>query len=259
MIPIIYPYKMGSSSAKLLAEALGTKRVKPDGKYKPKNNHLVINWGNGQVPNWWLWSPENDDTPVINFPQAIGRASNKLETFKILSTAGVPTPEWTTNHTQAFKWWEEGAKVFIRSKLNGHSGDGIIITTADDEQFEDVGFPLYTRNLGKRYEYRVHVFNGEVIDFQKKRRSSNGTKNDDIRSHRNGWIFCREEITLPDRVRGAALGAVQSLGLCFGAVDVAYRARTDEAFVFEVNTAPGLEGKTLESYVNAIKKILEEK
>lgn len=248
MRPIIYPYKLGSHSAKLLAEGLGTKQVRPDGFYKHKKGDLVINWGNSHYPIW-----DMDTESTLNHPDEVQFTINKLETFIRLKESNVPTPKWTTDSGQANQWIDDGMVVFCRANLRGRSGNGIIII--DNEPVPD-DIPLYTLNIGKRYEYRVHVFGEQVIDFQKKRRSTNGTINDDIRSHANGWIFCREGVELPDKVKQTAIKAVYAMGLDFGAVDVAYRARTDEAFVFEVNTAPGLEGQTLLSYIKAFKEIV---
>ena len=73
-----------------------------------------------------------------------------------------------------------------------------------------------------------------------------GESNPLIKNLDNGWVFCRTGISLPDDARNQAIAAVRSLGLDFGAVDVLYREREDKAFVLEVNTAPGLEGTTLE-------------
>ena len=42
---VILPYKMKSKSAKVLAEALGVRRVRPDGKFKNNFNHTIVNWG----------------------------------------------------------------------------------------------------------------------------------------------------------------------------------------------------------------------
>jgi glutathione synthase/RimK-type ligase-like ATP-grasp enzyme len=42
------------------------------------------------------------------------------------------------------------------------------------------------------------------------------------------------------------------MGLDFGAVDIGHRLIDNQFFVFEVNTAPGLEGTTLDKYAKAI-------
>ena len=43
-------------------------------------------------------------------------------------------------------------------------------------------------------------------------------------------------------------------GLDFGAVDVLWNERQQKAYVCEVNTAPGLEGITLDNYLKEIKE-----
>jgi glutathione synthase/RimK-type ligase-like ATP-grasp enzyme len=52
------------------------------------------------------------------------------------------------------------------------------------------------------------------------------------------------------------LAAVSALGLDFGAVDIIWNEREDKCYVLEVNTAPGLQGSTLENYANAIMEVL---
>jgi len=51
-----------------------------------------------------------------------------------------------------------------------------------------------------------------------------------------------------------ALAAVSALGLDFGAVDIIYNEHENQYYVLEVNTAPGLEGTTVEKYAEAFAK-----
>jgi glutathione synthase/RimK-type ligase-like ATP-grasp enzyme len=122
-----------------------------------------------------------------------------------------------------------------------------------------VDAPLYTKYIKKADEYRVHVFDGEVIDVQQKRKRQE-VENEDvdyqIRNSTGGWVFCRAEVDIPDICLSMARRAVSALGLTFGAVDIGYNRREDMAYVFEVNTAPGLEGTTLDTYYAAIEKKL---
>mgnify|MGYP003394597025 CR=1 FL=1 len=68
---VIYPSKMGSEGARALKNALGTILVHPDGRYRPKPNDVIINWGASRVPNWW-----KRDTVVKNLftPVAIAES-----------------------------------------------------------------------------------------------------------------------------------------------------------------------------------------
>ena len=245
--PIVFPYKMGSQSARTLAQALRTKRVRHAGRYRYKKNHLIVNWGSSRVPAWRF--PEGR---MLNHAALVGRAANKLTALVALRARGVPTPEYTTNRTLASMMIVNGDTIVARAMLTSHSGKGISIhTTVDD--LPDV--PLYVEYIKKTAEYRVHVFGGQVLDVQlKRKRAGYEGANYQVRNHRNGWVYCRDGVEAPAAVTDSAVAAVAALGLDFGAVDVVWN-RHRGAFVLEVNTAPGVEGLTLTKYVEAISNI----
>ncbi|GAG47489.1 unnamed protein product, partial [marine sediment metagenome] len=76
-----------------------------------------------------------------------------------------------------------------------------------------------------------------------------------IRNTDNGWVYCRGGVDAPEAVITAAVRAVDCLGLDFGAVDIGYNEHYDRCAVFEVNTAPGLEGTTLDKYFEAFRTV----
>jgi glutathione synthase/RimK-type ligase-like ATP-grasp enzyme len=120
-----------------------------------------------------------------------------------------------------------------------------------------VDAPLYTKYIRKQKEFRVHVFNSKILDIQEKRRSSAVDDHHPyIRNHANGYVFCRGDIEEPHDLRGVAVSAVNALGLDFGAVDVIWNEAQDKCYVLEVNTACGLEGSTVNKYVQAIKEVV---
>jgi glutathione synthase/RimK-type ligase-like ATP-grasp enzyme len=183
-------------------------------------------------------------------------ASDKLRTFNQWSLHGVPCPEWTTDIEEAKGWLVDTTNsptVFCRTLTRAHSGRGIAIARLPEEV---VPAPLYTKYIKKKKEFRVHVFNRQVIDVQEKRLSSNAPQgNFLIRNHANGFVFCREDLVEPSSLRSVALAAVSALSLDFGAVDIIYNEKQDQCYALEVNSAPGLEGTTLEKYTNAIKEL----
>lgn len=246
---VMFPYKMGSESARNLARNLGIKRVYSDRNYRHKRNHVVINWGNAYCPEWY-----DSERRTLNHYLAVTNAANKLYTFHKLLTAEVPTPEWTRESIIASTWVADGHIVYGRESVTSSQGRHIKMFGGD---FSHVvtHCPLYTKEFKSRYEFRVHVFNGKVIDFvQKKRRSGEEDVDRYIRNHNNGWVFCRGGIELPAAVEDVALRSIIALGLDFGAVDIRYNANTDKAVCLEVNTAPGLpeDSTTLQRYTDAI-------
>jgi glutathione synthase/RimK-type ligase-like ATP-grasp enzyme len=115
---------------------------------------------------------------------------------------------------------------------------------------------LWTKYFKKRQEFRIHVWGNDVLDIQEKRKRRGAEGVDTrVRSHENGWVFCRDGVTCPQAVSLAAVAAVQALGLDFGAVDIGWNEHYQMPAVFEVNTAPGIEGTTAERYVSKIKEL----
>lgn len=254
--PIIYPYRMGSRAATALARALGTRKVFPDRNYRLRDNHLIINYGSGRTPDWInrLGSPIAMAAGLrqfLNHPQLLGTASNKAETFGNFLMNGVPTVDFTVNIETAREWGREGHTVICRTMLRASGGRGIVVAERPDQI---VPAPLYTKYMKKLFEFRVHIFQGRVIDIQQKRKRNGVEADAKIRNHENGWVFARQDVDCPDAVVDAAVAAIDSLGLDFGAVDVIYNSHYRRPAVLEVNTAPGLEGTTLINYCDAIRR-----
>jgi glutathione synthase/RimK-type ligase-like ATP-grasp enzyme len=238
----LFPYKIGSVSAKRLAKTLRILRVSPS--YNAKRSDTIINWGSSTPPHF-RWMQQD-----LNKPHAIALASNKLNTFlEYRSQSFTHVPNWTTNPSEAQHWVDLGYKVYCRTKLTGHSGNGIVICNDGDTL---VSAPLYTLHTKHKYEYRVHVFRDQVLDVQQKKKRLGSVGGSGIRNHSNGWIYARTEINPPEELLVSSIQAVKLLGLDFGAVDIGHRVIDNKFFVFEVNTAPGLEGLTLDKYAKAI-------
>lgn len=153
-------------------------------------------------------------------------------------------PEWTTSIDVARAW---NSVVVSRHLLRSSEGRGITIADTPDAI---QNAPLYVKYIKKLGEYRVHVAFGEVLSISQKRRR-NGNDSSRIRNTANGYVFCRDNVVLPEGINELALKAVQALGLDFGAVDIIYNRHYNQCYVLEVNTAPGIEGTTVNEYANA--------
>lgn len=247
----MYTYNKGSEGAKALSTELGIKRIKHEGsKFRGGRGKAIINWGSSNLSDQALACER-----ILNKPEAVRNASNKLKTFELLEEHDVSIPPYCTNKGDALEILYGQGCLVARTILNGHSGDGIVIVDSPDNLVEA---PLYTLYIPKKYEYRLHVFLGEVVDVQRKAR--NKEIPDDqvdwkVRNHANGFIFMREGVEVGEEAKKEAINAVKALGLDFGAVDIIYNEKQGKYYVLEVNTAPGLTGATLEVYTKRIKEV----
>lgn len=215
--------------------------------FKPRLGDVIINWGNSTHPIW-----ETEAVASLNNPDSIALSINKLHTFlKLRGENACRIPEFSLRLV-AKDWFNAGLDIVCRHTLVGFGGAGIeLVNNKTHETLPDAH--LYVLYKKKAAEFRVHVFKDVVIDVtQKKVKEGAENVNRQIRNHANGWVYCRENIDVPQDVFKQAVAAVTALGLDFGAVDVIWNHKEQQAYVLEVNSAPGLEGQTLTSYKEAI-------
>lgn len=253
---MLYPYKMESESSKLLAKALGKKRIKTEGSsFKGNESKIIINWGASNLPK------EVEKCEVLNKASAVKIASDKLAFFSRVDGT-VTIPEYTKDPLVAAKWHMDGKTVVGRTILNGHSGKGIVVIDQETNwaNVDHAAIKLYVQYIRKKDEYRVHVVNGEVIDIRRKAVKADMPKeaiNWQVRNHANGFIFAKDGFEAPEDVLLQSLKAVHVCGLTFGAVDVMWNAFYEKAYVLEINTAPGLEGSSVDNYAKGFQKIYD--
>lgn len=261
MTKFIYSWNEKSESAKLLSEAMGIRRIRHENsRFRANVNKTVINYGCSSLPD------QVNGCRIINSPLHVGICSNKLSFFHMVAEEnegdGISPrcPPWTEDYAVALSWVEAGSLVCARTVLTGHSARGLVIMDRNAPETL-VQAPLYVKYVPKKDEYRVHIVNGEVIDTQRKGISQefkDGLEegeevNFKIRNLSNGFIFVRNDgRVVPDDVHVQAKLAIAAVGLDFGAVDIIYNAKRAEAYVLEINTAPGLMGTTVTNYATAL-------
>jgi len=257
----VNPYG-GSKSARELTKYLGAKRLLVTGsKFRGKSTDVVINWGMGKG--------NVGSARQINNLHNVQLASNKLRTLNTLRAHNVSTPQWDTD-----KRWMVPEKLYMaRTTLYGHSGQGIVTGTLESLPQA----PLYVEYIPKVAEYRAIVVRApsnddgvthNVVDFKKKKKRSSPKDEDGniIEEERmeydehiwnldGGYIFARNDFTIPSGGKQLGVDAVVALGLDFGAVDI-IEDEEGKLYVLEVNTAFGIEGTTLELVGNAIKELI---
>lgn len=186
--------------------------------------------------------------------QVTPQTRNKIEQFKAFGEAGVSCPKWSLT--------AQGVNglgcttVFARTLVNSTGGKGIVEIQVDPTgATQYVAAPLYTEYVPKKAEYRVHVFNGQVIDIQqkkKKREFNQDNRDTRVRNLANGYVYTREGVVAPPDLADLAVAAVRAVGYSYGAVDAIFNERRGACFVLEVNSRPGLMGTTLDKYTNAL-------
>jgi glutathione synthase/RimK-type ligase-like ATP-grasp enzyme len=248
----LIPWNVKSQGAKALSKALEINRLKTEGStFKGGVDKTVINWGCSKVADEIL------KCKVVNSPIHVEVASNKISFFKRLQ-GKVSIPEFTTDTKVALEWVKQGKVVLARTKVNASGGFGIRFLEENLDEWVDA--PLYTVYKKKKEEYRLHYAFGKLITIQQKvlrKTDDNGKEIDPktvdfrVRNLSNGFVFKRNDVNIPADVEKQSRSAFEVSGLHFGAVDVIYNQTECRAYVLEINTAPGIEGTTVDEYKQA--------
>ena len=242
--------------------------------YKPTvkvpDGAIILNYGRSEWPIWAEDAIARGCT-FLNVPDAVANSVDKLKTLELLSTNNTPCLETTSSFEEAHSWLEEQQDVIVRHILNGKQGKGVELVkhTSSIEALPHA--PLYTKFYDKTHEFRVHVFNGKVIDYvQKKRMGSKKLEErgleqvDELaRNHKRGWVFAHKDIIMDDTIKQLGIDTAKVLGLDYAGVDILAKVEDGvvlDAVVCESNSAPGMSSPTtFKAYTNAINSFIEER
>jgi hypothetical protein len=184
---------------------------------------------------------------TLNTAAALSRYSNRGEQLRLLREGGVRIPHFTALgiETAPFPMGPNGviARDYPRNGRQPTQGRGI--TFYPDYAVPRYGHDLVMAYIPKERQFRVHVIGGrtrvrEVIP------TDEGLRDQAVWNLGQGFIYNVPQTPPPTTVVPSAVAAVAALRLDFGAVDVVTTA--NEAWVLEVNTAPGLSDPSLEWY-----------
>lgn len=238
----------------MLADELGARVTRRrNSRFRPDRASSIINWGSTQAP----------DLPhVINSPGAVSTAVDKSACFDALSAAeGVRIPERLTK-AEAEDRLRSGKRVVVRSLMRASGGRGMAVVHPGEsipEQVDGHAVQAYYRYIPKSWEFRVHCARDYGVFHLQQKRLRHGVDDRDIeiRNSDNGWVYCHHEVqAVPGEVLRQGWLGFQALGLDFGAVDVIYTRRKQRAWILEINTAPGLEGSTVQKYADVMRHLV---
>lgn len=292
----VYIYYSGPTddTGKRIAEALKVEH----GKKKPaaaQKGRIIIGWGCKTKDKVTFGA--ND--VILNHPDNIRTNRNKLMTLEVLKKAGVPVADFmTADKALASLDAARGAMGLpLVGRKKFHQGGKDFWTCLTRGQVQRAiknGAEYFQNYLAIETEYRLHVFQGEVINMQKKVErddletayveqhgnriqniaEKNNVKLDKttaeyvlknlgkrqghadqiIKSNTRGWKFSQIK-TANKELQEAAVNAVKAIGLDFGAVDCCL-TENGNPFVIEVNTGPGLQGTPFDAYIEVFKKTI---
>ena len=179
---------------------------------------------------------------VINPPEAIARAANKLGTTLALERAGVPTPVTaTTSSLKAALEFLAKYKKVVSKPLFGYKGRGIVLLTEEDETvlrttLESQGIVYLQEfiHMENPRDIRAFVVNGEVMGAIYRVAPV------------GAWISNlakggkAEPCPVTDELRDLAVRACRAVGAVYSGVDL---LETSEGLkVIEVNGTPSGKG-----------------
>ena len=180
-----------------------------------------------------------------------GQSVNKIQQYQWFKEQGLSALEFTTDSDVADAWLGSGNVVFGRKLLNSSCGKGIVVLEGQGNIPE---LPVYTKYKKKKREFRVHVFKDQVVSVTEKKRKKGWDNERDtkIRNLANGYIFCQQVSDEPEGLRLLALRASAVSPSDFRGVDIGYNEKSNDLFVIEVNSAPGIQGSNLDKYTQTI-------
>ena len=253
----ILPYVANSMASKALAEGLGVQRLRATERSPAlRSEDFVINWG--KSGDGYLI----DEEQAMNKPSVLKHITHKGRFFQRMKEIESPyMVPWTTNPRQVDHWLAYGHTVMARTKLTGHSGQGIVVLR-DGDFIPDA--PLYTLYIPQEKEYRIHFIRTNKTNVmyktQEKRLGKDNLQRkhpDEIQNHSNGYIYVINDVDwIPEARWQNIKGEIDAVfsDVDFGAVDL-LRGIDGRYYILEVNAAPGLKSPTLKAfYTDAMTK-----
>lgn len=282
-----------------LAESIGISH----GKEQPdvSKYNYIIGWGTKIKQSVALGK-----TKTLNHPNQILANRDKFEALRIMNKHGISIAGFVdaTKAVVDIKDEKNGVKFPLIGRTKYHQGGKgfwICPTMTHIRAALDEGAKYFQNMIEIRDEYRLHVFNDEVIyavkkskrtkkeyqeaiilhelENQKKLAEKNNNTFDEVtakliiermakkeaadgadmivRSNKRGWKFSHVK-KVDEALVEEAVKALKALNLDFGAVDCCIDIN-GTPYIIEINTGPGLEKTSFDTYVKMFKQVLNNK
>lgn len=244
MRTLILSSETSKPSCRLLRDAIerisGRKWLITDDK---TNINVLFRYGNTMTV---------EGTDGLNPQRFIELSCDKQKFASFGQQNGIDTPYFYRGGSPA------NYPAIIRTTLTSSGGKGIHVVNSENEfQAKWKKSYWWTPYVQTEFELRLHVLGGQIVKvFKKVREDGLEPETTPIRNNDRGYHFSlREEETYPGATELIAkLHPLLSeqYGAEFYAVDCGWDKVNKRYFVYEINSAPGLNDATAELYANFI-------
>jgi len=168
--------------------------------------------------------------------------TDKLEILKKVREAGINTPK-------IYEKFEDIDKFPVVGRNYHHFGakDFVLIKSPSEYVKRDY-YLEYIRKIG---EYRIHYCLGHYYPCKKIKKYPEA--NPIVRNHKNGWKFVSYNGKYKDMLVEFAKKIINIVKYDFGAIDC-IMDKNHKLYFLEINSAPGLDNKRLNWYLEILKK-----
>lgn len=198
---------------------------------------LTLRYGNSD--------PVSCKDTQFNSPEFINLCSDKKTFSDFLLKRNFFCPKFSREAPT-----KEDYPLIIRTTLNSTGGRGIIVCR-NEEEFKNnwVSYAWWTRFIHTSSEYRLHILGGEIKKIQRK--IGEDDEEFPIRNLSNGYHFSIREnleafpntVELVNQLNEVLVGKFYSL-------DIGVERDSKKIFIFEANSASGLNENTAEVYAD---------
>jgi len=193
-----------------------------------------------------------DKDTLLNSPEFISCCSNKLAFSQLLLSNGFYTPEYH-KLKQDLEF-----PALIRETLTGSGGKGIILCKDLDEFNNNWVRGFWTKYITTAFELRVHVLNGNIARiFRKDEREPSEFP---IRNNASCHFSLKDVEKYPklSNLISNLNGLFnEKMMTGFYALDIGWDSNKKEYFIFEANSAPGLNEHTANLYAEFLLNNME--
>jgi len=189
--------------------------------------------------------PDSVKDTEFNDSKFIRLVSNKIKFSNMLLENSINSPIFSKDIPS-----EDDFPLFIRKTLSSYGGKGIVPCKNIDEFINNGGRNYYwTKFIPTSSEYRVHVLGGEVMKIQKKVFSGEVEPEFPIRNLENNYHFSlRENYDKFPKLLEVITELNKIITGKFYSLDIGYSKILEKYFIFEGNSASGMNENTSNIY-----------